>query len=285
VKISAIITASWRRPQLFDTLKVLRDCDPPPDEILLHVDGGNQVLVEEVRTAFPDIKVLESTKQIGPGGSRNRLLEAARNDWVASFDDDSHPFDPGFFATVGGVVNECPEASIIACQVFEPGEPVPPTEGACRRITDFVGCGCLYRREVFMKLAGYVPLPLAYGMEEVDLSLRYLDAGNVIVLGPRLRVIHNTDPANRNAPAAVAASIANIMLRAWLRYPGPLIPFGLIQAGHRALWLLSKGCHSGVMRGFWEIGTLLRKHAGLRKPVRAGSLFTYQFRRRFGWRT
>lgn len=285
MKISAIVTASWRRPQLFESLRTLQGCTPAPDEILLHVDGGNHALVKEVKAACPAVVVLEASEKLGPGGSRNRLLAAARNEWVASFDDDSHPFDAGFFATVARVVETCPEAAIIACQIFEPGDPVPSTEDDCRRVTDFVGCGCLYRREVFMASEGYVPLPLAYGMEEVDLSLRYLDAGQVIVFAPMLRVVHNTDPANREAPAAVAASIANILLRAWLRYPWLLVWLGLLQAMHRTVWLIFHGRRKGVWQAMGAARELIQHHAWRRRPVRARSLLAYQWRRRTGWKT
>ncbi len=279
MNFSAIVTASWRRPQLFDTLRVLSQCLPLPQEILLHVDGGNHELAEEVRRGFPKVRLLEAAEKLGPGGSRNRLLAAAKNDWVASFDDDSHPVDPDFFARVEQVVRTQPAAAMIACHIYELGEALPEGTGECRGVTDFVGCGCIYRREVFMQTSGYVPLQYAYGMEEVDLSLRYLDMGHIIVFAPALRVIHNTDPENRNSPAAVAASIANIMLRAWLRYPLWLIPLGAAQCIHRLIWLFRHGYRAGLLDGLCSIPGLLQKNRHWRRTVRGASLCKYQFRR------
>lgn len=283
MNFSAIVTASWRRPQLFETLRVLGQCLPPPQEILLHVDGGNHELLDEVRGAFPQVRLLDSIEHLGPGGARNRLLAAAQNEWVASFDDDSHPFDSDFFAKAERAVRSQPAATLIACRVFEPGTPVPESVDEYRRTTDFVGCGCIYRREVFLQTSGYVPLRLAYGMEEVDLSLRYFNHGHAIVLASSLRVIHNTDPDNRGSPAAVSASIANIILRAWLRYPWLLLPLGLVQCLHRMLWLAARGFEFGISDVMAQSGALLADHGHERATVRVSSLIGYHLRRYFGW--
>ena len=52
---------------------------------------------------------------------------------------------------------------------------------------------CVYRRSAFLEAGGYVPLPVAYGMEEVDLALRLHSRGGKILTTPWLRVFHNTD--------------------------------------------------------------------------------------------
>ncbi len=272
---SAIITAHQRRPQLLATLNFLFQCEPPPSEVLVHVDGGDAEVIQIVKSGFPAAVVSHTPEKLGPGGCRNLLITAARNDWVASFDDDSHPIDRDFFARLETIVQTHPQAAVIACNIVEPGQQPHDERGDCKRVADYVGCGCVHRRSSFVKTTGYVPLALAYGMEEVDHSLRIIDAGEEVIYSPALRVIHNTDPGNRGAPNAVAASIANIGLRAWLRYPWWLVPLGSVQAIHRILWLLCHGFPGGILSSIPLVPKLIREHRGQRKPVSSRAFWQY----------
>ena len=96
--ISAIVTAYERIDQTLATLRVLQSCVPAPDEILVHVDANQIACENAIRNAFPDIQILRSKEQVGPGGGRNKLVNAAGGEFVASFDDDSYPIDSDYFA-------------------------------------------------------------------------------------------------------------------------------------------------------------------------------------------
>ena len=90
VPVSVIIPA-WRRVDILrKTLGVIGRCDPPPAEILVHVDGGEQEVLRLLEAEFPAVNVLRSEQVLGPGGSRNRLIAAARHELGAKFYDDSH---------------------------------------------------------------------------------------------------------------------------------------------------------------------------------------------------
>src|SRR5688572_19535846 len=91
--LTAIVTADRRVDELLSTLRIISQCAPPPAEIIVHVDEGEQACATAVRRAHPDVRLLVSDDRIGPGGARNRLIAAASHAIVASFDDDSYPFD------------------------------------------------------------------------------------------------------------------------------------------------------------------------------------------------
>ena len=59
------------------------------------------------------------------------------------------------------------------------------------RISDANGCGCIFRKSLGKRAGGFVPLPVAFCMEEVDMKVRLLDIGGVITHDARLRVIHD----------------------------------------------------------------------------------------------
>ncbi|HKR21506.1 MAG TPA: glycosyltransferase, partial [Pyrinomonadaceae bacterium] len=98
--ISAIVTAYERIEQTLNTIRILESCDPKPDEILVHVDGNRTDFQSVIGNSFPNVRVIMSRERVGPGGGRNKLVDAATCDLVASFDDDSYPIDSDYFARV-----------------------------------------------------------------------------------------------------------------------------------------------------------------------------------------
>jgi GT2 family glycosyltransferase len=272
VAITAIVTAFQRIEQTCSTIAKIRATNPAPDEILVHVDANQLACASAIRDAFPGIKVMVSAESVGPGGGRNKLIEAARNELVASFDDDSYPADPDFFWRAATLFERFPEAALIGCSIFHRGEAVPSAEMAIGAAGSFVGCGVVYRRSDFIEAGGYVPLPLAYGMEEEDLALRLLSRGKLLLYSPWLRVYHDTDLSHHGDPKITAAQIANGALLAFLRYPKRHWPYGAAQVINRVLWSLKNGRRSGVASGLAQIPGHLLRHRKLRQPVSQDAL-------------
>ena len=280
VNISAIVTAYERVDQTLNTLRILESCDPKPDEILVHIDGNRVECERAIRAAFPQVRILVSEERIGPGGGRNKLVAAAKHELIASFDDDSYPIDADYFARAGQLFDRFPEASIVCASLYHVGEAIGLDERKAQWTADFSGGACVYRREAFLNAGGYVPLPVAYGMEEVDLALRLHSRGGKILSSSWLRVFHDTD-LQRHADAHVTAgSIANLALLAYLRYPVSLWSIGVAQCVNRVLWLLRHGRHRGVWRGVTMIPGHLRAHRRFRLTVSNGAVRSYLALRR-----
>ena len=91
-----------------------------------------------------------SQESVGPGGGRNKLVAAARNEIVASFDDDSYPIDADYFARVQGLFEQFPDASILSAAIYERGQPIGPDAREAAWVSDFSGCACAYRRADFL---------------------------------------------------------------------------------------------------------------------------------------
>jgi GT2 family glycosyltransferase len=271
-KVTAIVTAWKRVEQTLATIAHIRACDPAPDEILVHVDAGGEGCASAIRKAFPDIAVLESASSVGPGGGRNKLAGAARNEFVASFDDDSYPIDADYFARAVSLFQRFPEAALIAASIYHRHETQAPAARAAALTASFTGCGVVYRRGAFLAGGGYVPLPIAYAMEEEDLALRLLDQGKVMLYSPWLRVFHDTDLSHHGNPRITAGQIANTALLAFLRYPPRYWPYGAAQVLNRALWSVRNGRSAGVLSGLGQIPGHLWRHRSLRRAVSAATL-------------
>jgi GT2 family glycosyltransferase len=280
-KITVVIPTYNRCEQLLETLEKVLECNPKPDEIIIHIDGNDITTETGLKNSkFDNIKIINNSHQVGPGGGRNLAIAQATNSIVASLDDDSYPIDKDYFYRLQILFNYFPQAAVIGAKVFHINEKIVADKLTAKSVSDFIGCGCAYRKEVFQQTSGYVPLPLAYGMEEVDLSLRLHHLGWSIIESSWLRVFHNTQLEHHNNPRITAASIANQILLAYLRYPLFFWWLGIGQCISRIFWLILHGRTSGILQGLFIVPKLIRQHHQQRQIISVKSLISYEFLRR-----
>jgi hypothetical protein len=304
VPIAAIVTAYERPEMTVRTLRRLQDCRPAPSEILVHVDGSQATLAKQLRETFPNVAVLSSDERIGPGGGRNRLLREASQELVASFDDDSYPADLDFFQRAVDAAAANPDAAVLTATLLDGSGDTEVPEPRTGRVATFAGGACVYRRSIFLETAGYVPLPLAYGMEEVDMSLRLYAMGRRIVHVSGLRVVHDVaplksvrrvafdglrprivtakDPGHRDTRDIAAGTVANLALLPFLRYPVRLWPYGAAQCLHKVVELMCNGRTREALAGLSSIPGHLWRHRHQRAPLTAEQVRSYLRMRRGG---
>jgi hypothetical protein len=270
--ITAIVTAHSRIDQTLTTLAKLTSCDPKPDEILAHVDAGGGACSAAIRAAFPDVCVLESTWAVGPGGGRNKLVAASANEIIASFDDDSYPMDADFFARVADLMSRNEHASVLGAAIFHRGEVIKDARLGTAPSSSFCCCGAVFRKSAFLAAGGFVPLVVAYGMEEEDLALRLFEMDAVLLESGWLRVFHDTDRSHHRDAKITAAVISNIALLTWLRYPITHWGYGVLQVLNRAQWCVRVGRRAGILSGFVGMPRHLWRHTGYRKTVSRGTM-------------
>ena len=279
--VSVIIPTHGRPDKLLLSLERILQCEPAPAEVIVHVDGdddGNAANV--VRSRFSAVRLIETSERMGPGGARNRLVQAASCPVVASFDDDSYPLDADYFLRVEELFVRFPEAAIIAASIFHRDEKLVELAKRFAWVADFVGCGCAYRRSVFLATSGYVPVPTAYGMEEVDMALRLHADGKKILWTPWLRVFHDTDLKHHSAVVITAASISNLALLGYLRYPPSLWPTCIGQCLSRIIWLLKHCRWRGIISGIVMIPKHLRTYREYRDILPASAIRSFRALRR-----
>lgn len=280
VGVSAVVTAYRRVDAVVDTIGRIRACDPAPAEVIVHVDGGETATTAAIAAAFPDVRVVQSNTTLGPGGGRNALMAAASQPFVASFDDDSYPIDSDYFARLARLFEEFPAAGVLDAYVFHLHQRIEPDGDHCEWVADFSGGGCAYRRSQFLETGGYVSVPVAYGMEEVDFGLRFHAAGGRVLRSRRLRVFHHADLSRHAAPAVTAASIANIALLGYLRYPLSWWGIAGAQCVKRIAWLVRNGRWRGIASGLLAIPATIGRYRQQRDPISARALRSYLALRR-----
>jgi len=274
--VSAILP-TWRRLDVLPgTLERLHECEPPPAEIIVHVDGGDENTASWIEEHWPEIRVLKSERRQGPGGGRNKLLDAATQPYVASFDDDSYPLDPGYFNRVVKAFERHPTAGVLATSIYHRGEDASPPSEKTQEVADFVGCGCAYRQAAWKHTAGYLPRAWAYGLEETDMALQLLDEGWTVLHDHRLRVRHDTDLSHHEDPEKTASGIANRALQAYVRYPVQYVGWGIAQYFNRIWWCLNAGRTEGIVQGIIRTPAVLWKYRAERDAVSPATLRKYR---------
>ena len=273
--ITAMVAAFRRIDSVLEALARITACEPAPGEVIVHVDAAERATAAAVAAAFPDARIIVSASAVGPGGGRNHMVEAATNAIVASFDDDSYPLDRDYFARLGRVFEQYPDAWVVDARVFHRHQRLVPASDGAAWVADFTGCGCAYRRSRYLQVGGYVPLSTAYGMEEVDFSLRRHALGGRVLKSERLRVYHDTDLSHHAQPLVTSASIVNLALLTYLRYPVSMWLVGAGQCANRIQWLLRHGRRRGVGNGLLGILPAILRHRARRTPLPRQTVRSY----------
>ncbi len=191
---SVVIPTCRRYPVLRECLEALR---PERQNV---ASGDYETIVSDdtppdqrVTDPAPDLKgviAVEGPRR-GPASNRNRGASVARGDWLVFVDDDCIP-EPGFLQAYLSAMGAQPD-----CNVFE-GRTV--ADRPQRRmdeeapITETGGylwsCNFAIRRSLFERLHGFCEdFPFA-ALEDVDLRLRIMAAGEKFLFVPEARVVH-----------------------------------------------------------------------------------------------
>lgn len=255
------------------TLERILGCEPPPDEVLVHVDAGDDETMPMLEREFGGrVKWLVASETRGPGGGRNALAAIADGDLLVSLDDDSWPIDPDFFMRVLDLSSDHPQVAAFAAVIKLPadnagGHRIRPGMVGC-----FENCGVVIRTSAFLATTCYLPLRYAYGMEEADVALQLIDRGWSIRRSPEIRVFHDSELAHHASAEINAAHITNIGLLGFLRYPAPWLPLALFQVANRLRYSIITGRYAGIGSGLWEIPWTCWKFRSRRQPVKSATI-------------
>jgi GT2 family glycosyltransferase len=253
VPVAALIPTYNRGSAVFSVLEKIEACEPRPVEIWVHVDQADGSLERELHRRFPQVRALTSATRLGPGGGRHRCLIACNAPYAVSFDDDSYPLDADFFGRVEQLFLEHPNAAIFAASIRHRHEAEKERSDSLRLSPSYTACGFAVRLAAYHKTRGFLPRPVAYGMEEVDLSLQMVAAGWHIYEAGDLRVLHDTDLQHHQSPEINAGAITNVGLFAFLHFPIVRWGWGALQVGNRVVYSMRMGRFRGICSGLLQI--------------------------------
>jgi GT2 family glycosyltransferase len=205
--------------------------------------------------------------QLGPGGGRHRCLLACRTPYAVSFDDDSYPVDADFFGRVEKLFLAYPNAAIFGASIWHRHEAARPRVEGLNLSASYTACGFAIRLAAYHNVRGLLPRPVAYGMEESDLSLQLFASGWHIYEAGDLRVLHDTDLKHHEFAENNAGAITNLGLFVFLHFPIVCWGVGLLQVGNRIAYSVRMARFRGICSGILQIPLTCYRHRRYRKAV------------------
>jgi len=163
---------------------------------LIVVDNGStdhtsQVLQEEC----PDALVIRLAQNVGCAVGSNIAAAAARQDVLFFLDDDSELAIDAVAAATRILLADDRIGAVIG-SIIEDGKPIRVTQTSSQTFINVCHSQGTFRKSAFIA-AGMYPRDFFYGAEEMDLSLRLLEAGYDIVFHPGIVLFHAADPQSR----------------------------------------------------------------------------------------
>jgi glycosyltransferase involved in cell wall biosynthesis len=273
--VSVVIPTYNRTETLVATIHKILECDPLPDEIIVHIDGNDEQSEQAVKKNFSHVKILKSQFNLGPGGGRNLLIKASKNEIVASFDDDSYPIDKDYFARLLQIFHIYSEVSVVASAIYVRNQPIEDDIQCTSWVASFEGCGCAYKKADFLQTDGYMQIQWAYGVEEVDISIQLYAQERKILQTDWLRVYHDTHYQHHKDINLNAANISNIALLAYMRYPFSMWGKAILQILNRVFYVIKMQRYQGILLGLISIPSKIWSYRHYRKPVSQAALNEY----------
>lgn len=275
----AVIVPAKNRPdflaRLVDSVRRQRGVRT---EIVVVDDGSDPPLGK----LGDDVAFVRHPVSRGACASRNSGLEVTRADFVAFFDDDAELASDDVLARSHAWLSALPRAGAVGFRQTDASgatRGVNPSSSAAPCLAPlFYTYGCLLRRRVLDEVGGFAEA-FFYYYEEMELSLRVLDAGYDIIYDPAIAVIHYESEVGRNWKRISRLTLRNSLLTVLLRYPAPLIAPGLARAlynSHRAFRSRIGFDLEGKTGATWGAARLWRYAVEHRRPISARTLLRYR---------
>ena len=281
-QVAVLIPTYNRGSTVLSVLEKINACDPLPNEIWVHIDQPDGILESKLQQRFPNVGVLTSAKRLGPGGGRHRCLLACDAPYAVSFDDDSYPVDRDFFGRVEQLFSEHPDSAVFGASIWHRREEKKARLKSLSLSPSYTACGFAIRLAAYNKVRGLLPRPIAYGMEETDLSLQLFAAGWQIYEAGDLRVFHDTDLRHHESSEINAGAITNVGLFVFLHFPLIRWGLGLLQVANRVVYSVQMGRFRGICSGLLQIPVDCYHNRHYRNVVYWPVLSRFLERRRVG---
>lgn len=240
------------------------------DELLVLVNGTEDDTTARLVAAVPQARVVETSRNLGCPGGRNRLAQLAKTEWIVYIDDDGE-VPPGFVALARRSIQEHPGAAVIAGCAIDAVHPDPDTLSP-GPVGNFSGGICVLRRSLFLELGGYPEEGVRQG-EEIEYAIKLLRQGGTIWRDPALRLLHHADNSLPKLREVIREGLRGSLLTGLRFCPlYALLPW--------LFWKTFSYCRWGMrMRDFRPVAHGLRdamRHSGAalrsREPVRLSVL-------------
>jgi len=231
MSVSFVIATYNRKDDVQETLESVLKQNYSDIEIVVVCnsdDGTAELFAQGSLFDRDEIRYFHFEERMGVPKARNTGIEKATGDVIITIDDDAILENPDVTQHVADEFSQNPDLGVLAfrSENYYTGEvapkefPDPPfncwTPDEPFETTFFIGVGNAIRSQVFDEVGGY-PNDFEYGVEELDLSLRIIDAGYRIKYDPNAAVLHKESPEGRLSDQYVIQKILENRIRTTIR--------------------------------------------------------------------
>jgi GT2 family glycosyltransferase len=262
----------------------------PPAEILIVDNGPGGRLAEALEGQPPHVRVVAPDTNLGYAGGVNFAADHAEGDYIVCLNPDARA-EPDCLARLAAVADSDAEVALVGAQILlEDGvtrnaghNPLHPTgispaggygdpreHGEPRDVAVVSGTSCLFRREDFLSLGGFVDDLFLY-YDDVDIAWRLWIAGRRVVYCPEAAVTHGYEFSRHGEKLfylerhRLFSLLANYEARTLLLMAPLLVAteLGLLAVAAREGWLSQK------LQSYVSLFGLRRRLRAQRRAVRA----------------
>ena len=278
--VSIVFLVFNRREELAVSLRRMLEADDLSADLLevIVVDNASHDgSAEMVRQSFPSVRVIERATNSGVSGW-NDGFAAATGDWVLALDDDCY-LPPGGLREALRAAQEhrADLVSFSVSSIFEPNFRF--TEAYRTGLLAFWGCAVLIRRSVLDELKGYDPEIFVWA-NEVELMLRFFDAGHRHLHLPEVTAVHMKQPGDGEGSDYVTDRAYPLNARHWAYVAAKLLRRRDAAAALLALLATfvraAVRVHPSALRALWPAVGGFRHGLRHRRPVAADVSATYR---------
>jgi len=279
--VSVVVLTYNRRDAVLTLLGELSALQDPAVEVIVVDNGSEDQTAAAVAARFPGATLVALDTNAGVG-ARNRGLERARGDILVTLDDDMVEFTDEDLATLREVFAAEPRLAGVNFKVTWPGtdrvrdwvhrHPVSAADGSFP--TYEVTEGAVAWRRAALDQVGLYREDFFISHEGLDLALRLLDAGWLIIYDGRLQVGHAHAAGGRKSWRRYYYDTRNLLWIAALHLPWrdavPYLARGLsamlvycLRDGYLGTWLRA------VRDGIGGLGPFRRQRHPISHSTRA----------------
>ncbi len=284
VQLSFIVITYGRRDDLYRCLESTyrQEGLPAPYEVILVNNGPQDVLRVPPAPEGVHLRLEQAPRNLGVCGGRNLGIRLAQGDLLVFIDDDAEWHTSQEVGRMLAYFAANPRCAGLCGRVLQPdGQMVEhylpyPDKAFARALTTptpapyFLGTAHALRAAA-LKDTDLYPERYFYAMEEIDLSLRLIDAGWEIAYLPEIAVRHYAASQGRlEEVERWHRHSLNKARMAWRLLPLPYpLTTTLIWCAAALVRTRRVGVALGVLRDLWAERALLRQE---RRPIRPATV-------------
>ncbi len=192
-----IIVPTYNRPN--DIKKFIGEFQKQtyPDFKVWIIDDHGSINIKEFVPEKPNFIFIRQPKNRGQAYVRNIAIESGKGEIVISMDDDAwFDNDDNALQKVISYFDTYPDLGCLMFNIATPKSSYNKITIKGQEIPYHVTCGCAYRRTVLEKIKGFSGF-LHSGAEEMDVTLKIIEAGYKIRFAPDIKVFHDFNPSER----------------------------------------------------------------------------------------